>query len=197
MNDLLPPAEDVIAYYKHFKGVLGAMTWVFAAVPAASALLPSDAGIYLFPPLGAMNWTARVGAVVIMLIATFVAYVLSGGNRPRRVVVMFIVGLVSFVAFFLLSLRLVRTIEIPSRNSSIVVSIGYHRTEFARSNFPQDTDEEMIRQSGPRDEDIKKLWTPWSVDLARLALFLSCLSFLLSWTFTLSFGVLLANRPIS
>jgi hypothetical protein len=66
--------------------------------------------------------------------------------------------------------RFVRRVEIPSRNESVLVSIGTQRTEFATKNFPGNTDLEMLKQRGLGEEEVEKLWTLNSISLARLLL---------------------------
>ena len=184
-------AHNTGSYYKSFNNVTGILAALVAASPLISSVLPSDLALYFFPPLGQINWLARIGAVVFTLLATYVAFFLRAGNSARRVVLAFGAGFVFFASFLLLTFRFVRTIDIPSQNSSVTVSVGFHKTEFAEKNFPSDTDWKMLRQRGTSDEEIERLWTPSSVAIARLALWVTCVGFLVACTFSLCFGVLL------
>lgn len=67
----------------------------------------------------------------------------------------------------------VRNVKIPSRDESVLVSIGGHRTEFAVKNFPDQSDLELLRQRGFEEEEIERLWTASSILLARFYLWAS------------------------
>ncbi len=194
MNQQVQPTITVSAYYERFKSAIGFLTGVIVAVPLISEFLPTRLGMYLFPPLGDITWAARIGAATFIILTTFVAYIFVEGNGRRRVGLMYVLGAVFFALFLFLTSLFVRMIDIPSRNTSVAVSIGYHRTEFAEKNFPQDDDWEMLRQRGPTDEQVEKLWTPLSVAVAKLLLWVSCVGSWVAWTFTLCFGVLLTFR---
>jgi len=95
------------------------------------------------------------------------------------------------VGLFLVSHeQFVRTIDIPAKKETVTVSVGYTRTVFANRQFPNSTDWDMIRARGTSDEEIKRLWTEWSIIVARLALLFSYLLFLLPAIAAFSLGVL-------
>jgi len=48
------------------------------------------------------------------------------------------------------------------------VSVGYDRTQFAKTNFAVESDEDMLRARSTGDEEIKKLWTYQSLTVVRL-----------------------------
>jgi hypothetical protein len=90
-------------------------------------------------------------------------------------------------------LRFVRAI--PEVNQADhIVSVGYKRTEFAKSTLGDASDEEMLRDRGLTDEDIRSLWTTRSLSLSRLLLFVSCMGCTLSLVALASLGVLLQAR---
>lgn len=189
MNEPGQVTQDIGAYFKSF---LAGLTGLLALVPVLSAL-PSDAGKYLFPPLGEITWPARIGAVALTLLAIFVSYVFSAGNSRRRVGFAFASATLFLALFLWLTHSFVRTIDVPSRETSVAVSVGYERTDFANKNFPDESDWEMLRQRGWTDEDVESLWTRGSVAVVRLGLWATCMGFLLSCTFALCFGVLLTR----
>jgi len=71
----------------------------------------------------------------------------------------------------------------------VLVSVGYERTEFTNATFGSMTDEEVLRQRGTDEEQIRKLWTPTSVIIARLALFGSYCGFVLALISAFSVGI--------
>ena len=60
---------------------------------------------------------------------------------------------------------------------------------FATSNFGSATDEEMLRARGPDEEQIRMLWTPRSLIVARLALFVPYSLMIVALVAAFSFGV--------
>ncbi len=181
-------------YYRAFGSLSGLLAGVFAAFPLISHFLfPESIAAYGFPPLGNIEALARIGVVVFALAATYFAFFARSprpsGNRAR---VSASIGIAVF--FFLLYtglfMRFVRTIGVPSSGTQVQVSIGFTRTDFAEVNFNGISDWEMLRDRGPEEEQIWKLWTPKSILIARLALYVAyCLS-LLSLVAAFSWGVL-------
>jgi hypothetical protein len=184
------PPSPIIEYYKSFLSILGALAALVAASPLLSKALPAEVSQHIFPPLGQMESSARVGAVALALLATYVAFFLGSSNATIKVVLAASFAFVSFVAFLVLSSRLVRTIDVPSQGASLTVSVGFERSDFAKNNFANDSDWEMPRHRGMSDEEIEKLWTPNSVIAGRLALWISCVGFVVASVFALCFGVL-------
>jgi cellobiose-specific phosphotransferase system component IIC len=184
------PPSPIIEYYKSFLSILGALAALVAASPLLSKALPAEVSQHIFPPLGQMESSARVGAVAFALLATYVAFFLGSSNATIKVVLAASLAFVSFVAFLALSSRLVRTIDVPSQGASLTVSVGFERSDFAKNNFANDSDWEMLRHRGMSDEEIEKLWTPNSVIAGRLALWISCVGFVVASVFALCFGVL-------
>ncbi len=183
------PSISIVEYYKSFVSILGSLAGLFAASPLFSGYLPTKLSPYIFPPLGQLEWSARVGTVVFAVLATFVGFFYGSDTAKKRVAIAASLALGFFVVFLTFSSRLDRTINIPSEGSAVTVSVGFERSEFAKSNFANDTDWEMLRQRGVSDEEIEKLWTPISVIASRLALWISCLGFVVASVLALSFGV--------
>ena len=91
-----------------------------------------------------------------------------------------------YIALFM---RFVVRIDIPNHDA-IYVSVGYDRTAFATANFADNSDEDMLRARGTDDEEIKKLWTYWSIAAVRLGLFLSFCGCVVAWVSAFSLGIL-------
>jgi hypothetical protein len=74
----------------------------------------------------------------------------------------------------------VRTIDLPAANDAVSVTVGYERTPFAQQTFGDVSDLELLRKRGPTEEEIQRLWTLRSINIARVSLFASYLLFLCS-----------------
>jgi hypothetical protein len=157
-------------YYRSYKSVLGAIVGVVGALPLLSALLPADYAGYIFPPLGTFEPVARLLTVVIAASATFIAFFLSRRKPAITITVCVFLCIASMFIYGWSFTRYVRKVEIPSRNESVLVSIGGQKTEFAVTKFPDQSDMELLRQRGFGEEEIERLWSLDSILLARLYL---------------------------
>lgn len=185
------------SYYKHFLSLYGVLAAAIGGLPLLSKLLPEDWAQYVFPPLGAWSPFYRVAALVLAASITLLVYfskeklyVNSKRRRTKALRLRITIAIIGVIAFLMLTQKFVRSIPIPSIDKSIVVSVSYERTEFARSNFPNATDEEMLRARGATEEEIWRLWTSQSIIVARSALFVTYLICILSAVSCFSLGVL-------
>jgi hypothetical protein len=174
-------------YYKHFLSVYGVLAAAVAGFPMLSKLLPDNWAAYFFPPLGDQSPPVRAAALVL---GAAVTLVVTKRGRMWVLVAPLALAAAGLLAFFVLSQLFVRSLPIPGGDAEVVVSVGYERTPYALSRFPEATDWELLRQRGPTEEEIERLWTPGSVVKARLGLYLSYLTFLLSAVAVGSLGVL-------
>jgi hypothetical protein len=130
--------------------------------------------------------------MALAVAVTYAAYFSRGVSAKARArgIAGFVAASALFLVFYLgLNYRFVRRIDVPSRNTSVLVSVGYERTEFANTTFGSATDEEILRQRGPEDEQIRKLWAFGSVLTARLVLFGSYCGFVLALISAVSVGI--------
>lgn len=180
-------------YYRSFKSLSGVLASAATASPLLSLLLPGGSASYVFPPLGIADAPARFGTVSLALAVTYLVFFSRGLWRHKDFwVITSAVGLsvLSLVLYLTLYMRFVRTIDIPSKGTSISVTVGYERTDFAKSTFGSDTDWEILRQRGTEEEEIWRLWTTRSILLARLGLYTSHCGFILLLVAAFSRGVL-------
>ena len=162
-------------YYLSYKGLLGSLAALVACSPLL-ALIPVDVNRYIFPPLGIIDLMARVISVLAALAATFVVYFWRLRNVPRAIAILIVAFLVFAVVYAVAFLSSVRTIEIPSKETSVMVSVGYFRSGFALKNFADSSDEQMLSSRGPNEEEIRRCWTPGSLIASRMVLWLSCMA---------------------
>jgi hypothetical protein len=147
----------------------------------------------LFPPLGNAESVARFGIILFSLAVTYLALFWRNwrtGNNAKRVAMAMLLGLVCFGLYFIACQRFVRRIDITSSGTSVFVSVGYQRTEFATETFGPATDWEILRERGIQEEEIERLWTTSSIVTARLALFISFCGMILFLVAAFSCGVL-------
>jgi hypothetical protein len=179
-------------YYTSARGVATAIAAV--ALPFASKVVPSEPSTYFFPPLGDIDGIARIGLVVLCLAVSLLVYFIVSDHVPKSPARVIVVSLVVFVVCLLGYLaayeRFVRRIDIPTRDTTVVVSVGYDRTDFANQSFATKSDWDMLRARGTSDEEIENLWTKHSVTVARLGLFLSCAFMIASALFLFTFAVM-------
>jgi len=166
------------------------MAGIFSAIPLLSKLVPDGYAAYGFPPLGSLDGPARIGTVVLALAATYFAFfarAASPSGDRKRIAAAIVLALVCLCLYFGLFLRFVRNIEIPTKNISVQVSVGYERTDFANANFGSESDWEILRARGTGEEEIWRLWTAKSLLVCRLSLYIAysivifCLVTAFSW----------------
>jgi hypothetical protein len=181
----------LLAYYKKFASVSGALAAATGLGPLLSALLPGAAPSYLFPALGDLTTPARFG--VALLAATITYFCFYAEHRPASVLPRFLMfAAIAFLALccYLISFQhFVRKIDVPVNSSAVFVSVGYERTGFATQTFHDESDWNMLRARGTSDEEVSQLWTARSLDVARLCLFASYCGFILPLVLVFSLGV--------
>jgi|ERR1700678_3084328 hypothetical protein len=192
------------SYYASFKSKAGAFTAAFAVLPFLSKILPPEYSAYGYPPLGEAEILGRIGTVAFALFSTYVSYFICNEDAQKArkwVRNAFIFGFIVFLLYLGCFIRFIRTVEIPTRSTSISVSVGFERSDFAKRNFASQTDFEMLRARGPYEEEIAQLWTPRSLVAVRVALFLLYSLVLSSFVCAFSWGIIAdmlgngANKP--
>jgi hypothetical protein len=191
----MPTARAVTLknYYSNFKIVLGA--GLGALLPFIPKAAPGTSAEYLLAPLGDMDNSARFMFILFCGVATYLVYFVfqNQSTKARKVtfwVLLVVLPVLSLSVYFGLCFRYVRRVDIPTLGRSIYVSVGSQRSEFASQNFGSMTDEDMLRQRGLADEEVRRLWTECSVMRVRLGLLLSWCGIFLPFISGLSLGVL-------
>jgi hypothetical protein len=172
--------------------VSGYLAAAGSVIPFAAMLLPGTLAGYGFPPLGNIETFARIGTFLLALGTTYFAFFASSDDPGvnRKLVVRALIAAPVFLCVYLaLCFLVVRTVPIPTQGTAIQVSVGYERTEFAKANFGTESDWEILRERGPDEEQIAKLWTRKSLLVSRMGLYISYLLFILTLVAGFSFGV--------
>lgn len=112
-------------------------------------------------------------------------------RSPMRVIwLTLLIAVVSLLTYLAAYQRFVRRIDVPSRQTTVFVTVGYERSPHALQTFQSESDYDMLRARGTSDEEISQLWTKNSLIIARLTLFLSCAITTLALLFLFSFGLM-------
>jgi hypothetical protein len=190
-----PRSVDLKRYYFNFKIARGVAAASGTVLPLIPKLKPGSWTEYLLAPLGSVDNVARFLFAVLCVAVTYLVYFFfRGQSRPARkkifLLLLLIIPVFCLCLYLICCLLFIRKIDIPTLGRSVYVSVGYQRSDFALQTFGSITDEEMLRQRGLEEEEIRKLWTPFSILIARLALFVCWGGFALSLIAGLSLGVL-------
>lgn len=182
-------------YYSNFKSLYGVLTAFAAVLPFIPKLAPGSSTEYLLAPLGDIDNFVRSSFAVFCVAVTYFVHFFfqdqSHTGRKRAILFsLLIIPAFSLVLYIVFCLSFVRRVDIPALGHSVFVSVGYQRSEFAKQNFGSMTDEEMLRQRGLGEEEVRKLWTQFSLVAVRVGLILSWYAFALSLVLGLSLGVL-------
>ena len=135
-------------------------------------MLPNSVGGYAFPPLGEIDYFARFATIGFIFVATYVIYLLrnsSESSRRRLTLILWLFAFIGCALYLAAATRFVKIVPIPTLHDSIVVSVGFERTPFAKA-LGESSDFDLLRLRSPQEEEIQKLWTFRSLTLARLAL---------------------------
>jgi hypothetical protein len=185
-----PSPVTLVNYYKKFASISGALAVATGIGPLLSAWLPGAAPAYVFPVLGDFTMPARLGFVFLAAAITYLSFY---GQRPSNIFLKFfllaVVSLVALCGYLVTLQHFVRKIDIPATSSTVYVSIGYERTDFASRVFSAETDWDMLRERGTSDEEVSRLWTARSLDIARLCLFACYCGAVLPLVLIFSLGV--------
>jgi len=182
-------------YYLNFKTVRGLVTAFAAGLPLIPKVTPGTSTEYLLAPLGDLDNLARFSFAIFCLAVTYLVYFRYQGQSPTArkrtfLLCLMVIPLSSLCLYFVFCDSYVRKVDIPTIGRAAYVSVGYQRSEFANQNFASLTDEEMLRQRGLTEEEVRKLWTHMSLLAVRVILFFSWCGFLLPLILGLSLGVL-------
>ena len=160
-------------FYKSFLSLRGVLAAVIAAAPAFSKFVEEPVSAYLFPPLGDMAGVARLAVAVFAFGVTYAVCVwqVAEAKINRSLFSALAVAVVALFGYLYFHEEFVRQLYIPTLSRSVSVCIGSERTEMAKKTFGAASDEELLRSRGFDDEQLRWLWTPTSLRIARLALF--------------------------
>jgi MFS family permease len=165
-------------YYGGFVSLWGLAAGAPFVPPLLHVFIPDSSKLadYLYPPLGDVEFVAVAATVGCLLVSTFVVFTCCESARKihRRAPLILGCG-VAFCACALIVLYVlyVRRVPVQSVDLEVPVSIGYHKTDLAHQEaFSKLTGVEILQRTGPTEDQIQKLWTPHSICVARVLLWL-------------------------
>lgn len=178
-------------YLKAFKNTLRFLEYFAALFPFIGNFLLKQTSPVIIPPIE--NHVLAIYALLIISLV-FTLHFLKDLKILEKQwvcpVIMFVLFLLSFVAFLVYdcwSEKTIRTISIIPLKKNISVIVGLERSPFAKEHFANNTDEEMLKERGYTKEEIRRLWTPESIIRARC--FVIGSYFLLLLFITMLFGI--------
>jgi hypothetical protein len=181
-------AVTIRSYYKSYGSISGVLAGVFG-LGSLLSFIPFEVSQYVFPPLGDVTVIAHFGLVSLAIAITYLAFYFPLAKLKWVMAVLVVVAAAGLSWYLVDYMKFVRRIDVPSKSSTIQVSVGDERTAFAISNFATETDWDILRDRGLDEEQISRLWTPQSIRRARLSLFASFATFVLPLVLAFSLGV--------
>lgn len=162
-------------------------------IPILSALVPEEWSSYVFPPLDDIYRLLTVLLAVLASLGVFrlqdTSFARNRSKRPLAHGLLLLAFVASAGAYLYARTTFVRVVERPSVGDAVVVTIGFERTEFAQRTFPGASDWDVLRSYGTSQEELFRNWTPWSIFIGRLSLWLT-------YSLVLSFGVALLGLEV-
>lgn len=173
---------DLKTYLRRFKSLKGVFAAGGAVAPLLSLVLPEGARQYLVPPLEP-RWI--VWATVLLLVPIPVLYyekdrawITSKDKRSRLMKGLWSLALLGCLGSLAWWDFVVRRTELPEGKGTLVVVVGLKRTEFAQKMFSGQSDEEMLKHRAWTEEEVRRLWEPWTVVVAKVVVLVLYLMFL-------------------
>ena len=164
--------ESLAEYKRNVRIVQGAIF----TIPISVHLLRPHAH-FMFPPLGDADGFVMPLILCVVGLFSIIPWVIK--PHGRAAVNISVVGALIFCLWYAYSVEAyVVGVPIPALNRTIYVSVGSERSENANRFFPGKNNREMLIQRGPREEEVRWLFTDNSINRARFELTVSYLGLL-------------------
>ena len=139
----------------------------------------------VWPPLGSVEtYAAGVAAGVIALFGGLPALIKTKAIAKTGTRIGLGLSVISLFLYGYFLLSYVKGVETHG-NGTLYRTIGGQRTDEALQKCHGMSDSEILEYAGLKDSDIERMWTPSSVKLARLELFLSYIACFASANFAI------------
>lgn len=166
-----------------FKYRWGLLQTAILVIPLASEKLTSSS--VPFPPLGDDVRTWQVAATIVAGLFGVLAYIVRPRHRLRTLLVsMAPVVILALAAYFTYEVRSVVSIPLPTGEIRSVVK-GDQRQSGLPEPYASMRDQDLIKYAGLHDEDLKAIYTPESLLIAKGRLFAAYIVFMASVEFIL------------
>lgn len=183
-----------MAFWRTAKRKLSKLVWLpLSVVPLAGEKLQHIP--LLLPPLGSIEtYAADVAAPVVAAFGLLPMFFGTKAVAKRNAWAGAFLALGCLILYGVFLASFVQGVDTP-KDGRQFRTIGGERTEEANTRFPNAPPEEILRKAGLTDAAIERMWTPESVDRARIELFVSYLFALGSANYT--FGSMRRAAPKS
>lgn len=149
---------------------------------------------FVWPPIGNIDiFLGALTSAIVILVGW-----LSTNLRTQQVAkrnMKWAVGVAA--ALSVLYGVLLMSVVVPKENlrhETLYINIGFQRTTLAKTMFPEATPPgELLEYSGLEESQVQKMWTPGSILLAKVLLYLSYLSAMASANYAI--GAHTRSRP--
>jgi hypothetical protein len=127
----------------------------------------------VWPPLGSIELFAAAIATLLISAFSYLPSTIDEKAKAKHYTTLSIrVAVIAIIIYVGLLAKFVK--EVPTNIYGIQYrSIGYQRTANALSEAPNRDDVELLKMAGLDDAGIEKAWTPFSVWIVRIGLFVS------------------------
>lgn len=145
-----------------------------------------------YPPFGDTENFFLAFTVALLLLTTFVVFVCCRLSRKvyPAIILLLLLTIVAGVGGTSYSyVHFVRFVPIDAKGTEIPVTVGYQRTKLANEVYPDYSDWQILRDAGPSEEKIQRLWTADSIWVVRFSLWLCYTITLASWIAIFSIAV--------
>lgn len=143
------------------------------AVPAVPAIGCIAKLHIIWPPLGSIEaYAATLAVAIIAVFGALPSIVATETNARKWAVGSALLAIMPLALYASFLVKYVKGVETP-RNGTQYRTIGSQLTSLALQTYPDESPENILEKNGLTDGDIEKMWTPMSVERARLELFLS------------------------
>ncbi|SDF67181.1 hypothetical protein [Terriglobus roseus] len=172
--------------------VLGVQCFIFSVPIGVHVLRPQTH--FLFPPLGdADGFLIGVGFCIVGLF-TIMPWVWKKTQSPWLDSIAIVATFAFGIWYGVLVQKYVVGVPVQSQGKIVYLSVGSVKSLNAQKYFPNAKAREMLHDRGPREEEVRWLYTDESIDSARDQLLLSYISFLAAANLSVGFLALRKAR---
>jgi hypothetical protein len=127
----------------------------------------------IWPPLGGLEiYAAGLAVALIGILGALPSAFRTKAVAKKWIGYMVVLAFASLISYGYLFSKYVIRVDTPN-NGTQYRTIGSERTALGSQAFPTESPEKILEGIRLEDADIKRVWTPSSVDHARFELFIS------------------------
>jgi hypothetical protein len=140
---------------------------------------------FVWPPIGDIElYLGALTSVLVALLGFFPSKLRTKVVAIRNMRIALALGFVLAIVYGFLLMGIVVPKE-TLHNGKVYITIGFQRTNLANTKYPYATSSELLEYGGLSEGDIEKMWTPESILLAKLLLYISYLGAMASLNYAI------------